>query len=112
MIFLAMLLFLFSIWVLPWWGVWLAAVGLGYLLPGGGKRTLHVAVAAALASMAVAFLLDGKNQGMISMRMNAMFFLPFSGAIFLLLGVLAAVSAALGYRLGAALGEWRLSQKS
>ena len=110
MIFLAMIFFLPVVWLLPWWGIWLTSVVLGGILPGGGRRTLQVATAAALVSIAAAFLQDGRNSGMISQRMSAMFGLPFSGGIFLVVGLIAAISAVIGFRIGSAVAEARTIQ--
>ncbi len=107
MIFLAMIFFLTVVWLLPWWGIWLASVVLGVLLPGGGRRTLQVAIGATLVAVAAAYIQDGRNSGLISQRMSAMFGIPFSGGIFLIVALIAAVSATTGFRLGTAFSEAR-----
>jgi hypothetical protein len=100
MLFFSLTVFCLCIWLLPWWGVFFAAGFLGWILPGGLRRTLEVTLSAALVAVAVAFVSDERSFGLISKRMSGVFSLPFSSGIFVVLGVIVALTAFFGYRSG------------
>jgi hypothetical protein len=100
MLFFVLLIFALAAWLLPWWATFVLALIMGWVLPGGWRRAGLVALGAGLTTMAAAYVLDGRSHGLISLRMSALFSLPFSGGIFLFVGLLSAISAFLGYRCG------------
>ncbi len=101
MIFLSGGIFLLSLTVLPWWSVWLSALVLGAVTTSRSKRRhLQVAIAATIVTMAMAFVLDGAQHGLVTKRLSPLFGLSSVYGIYLGMGLLGFVSALLGYHLG------------
>lgn len=103
MIFLSAAVFAICFRALPWWCIWIAATALGFALPSSWSRVFTVAFIAAIVNVAMAFVQDGMNFGMIAPRMSALFGLPFGSAIYLVMALITFISAALGFSFGQSL---------
>lgn len=103
MFLLSLALFLLAGWFLPWWSVVLSSLILGLIVTPRRGRPLSVALAAAVSWVAIGYILDARNLGLISQRMSGVFGLPAAGFMFLLIGGVAFVSAGLGFQSGAVL---------
>lgn len=90
---------------MPWWGLGVVALILGLTIPGKFKRALEVSFAAGVAAAVLAYILDGRSHGLISQRMSGLFGLPFAPLIFLIMGIINALSAFLYYKAGVFLGQ-------
>jgi hypothetical protein len=101
MMYFGMALLLPLIWFLPWWSVAAAAGWLGWISGPRLGNALKFSSAAGIVSFALAFIKDGRNGGLISPRVAGLFGLPFSGAAFLMVFVLAFVTAFLCFQAGA-----------
>jgi hypothetical protein len=101
MIYFSLALFLVAGWVLPWWALAVVALVLGFSFPQSRGRS--VALAAAIAWAALAFIKDGHSHGIISQRMSGLFSLPAAPVMFVVMGVLGAVTAFLFFKAGSAI---------
>jgi hypothetical protein len=98
MFFFCLALFLLCGWLLPWWGLALIAFFLGIAFNGKAR---HVALAAAAAWTALAYIHDGQSHGIIARRMAGLFGLPSPYLIFLLMAILGALTALFFFQAGA-----------
>lgn len=103
MFFFSLAVFLLASWTLPWWGLALAAAVLGGLRPTGWCSDLQRGGAAALAWAALAYVQDGRNFGQVSRRLAGLFHLPRPALIFVVMALLAFVTAVLCAHAGAVL---------
>lgn len=102
MFFFSLLVFLLGLWFLPWWSLALISVILGIATrtTARGRFTFHVTMAGAVAWAALAFVQDGRSFGLISKRMSALFSLPSTALIFLMMATLGGVTVLLGFKAG------------
>jgi hypothetical protein len=105
MFYFCLAVFLVVGWLCPWWALAVAALILGLAFPTASGR--GVALAAAVAWAALAYIKDGMSQGIISRRMSGLFSLPAAPLIFLLMAVLGAITALLFYKAGSAIRDYR-----
>ncbi len=110
MIFFGMALMLPVVWFLPWWCFVLFSVLAGALSGGVPRATWSFAFGAALIWPALAFIKDGRSAGVISQKLSALLSLPSPGLIFVVVFILAFVTAFLSFQTGATLRSARFHQ--
>jgi hypothetical protein len=102
MMFFGMAILLPTIWFFPWWVPALVASGLGWMNgPRPSSAAWQIALAGGLVTVALAFIKDGRNAGIISERMSGLFSLPHSSMIFALVFFLMFVTLFLCFQAGA-----------
>ena len=108
MIFAALVGQLLAAWFLPWWMTALTAFILGWICHGWGMRfpALQVSLAGALSWATSAYVQDGRSHGLISERMAALFGLPSSPLIFVVMGFLGLVTTLLAFQSAATLRDF------
>lgn len=101
MFFFSLAVYAVCAWILPWWGIGMAAFCLGILHGGTRTNAVQTAGAAGLVWACLAFILDGHSHGLISRRMAGLFNLPAPALMFVLMFVIGAVTALLCFWSGA-----------
>ena len=104
MFFFSLGLFSLAIWFLPWWGLGVTGLVLGFFIRDAKDFTaLQVALAGGLAWSALAFIQDGRSHGLISARMSGLFHLPSPVLMFAVVALLGAMTAGLPFQAGLSL---------
>jgi hypothetical protein len=112
MFFVSLILIALTSWFCPWWSLVLVAGALSSCR----TPSWMVTIAAMMVWPALAFIQDGLNHGQISGRMAGLLQLPEPILIFVLMAILAGVTAWLACQVGALLRsaytDWALAKKS
>jgi hypothetical protein len=89
-------------WILPWWSIFFLGV-LGPLLFGGTsvKSFFFSFLGTFIAWLALTWIIDYQNAGMLSQRMAEMFGLPSGGFMLLISSFLGGLVCGIGGTLGA-----------
>lgn len=101
--FMGMAILLPVIWFLPWWSVALISLWMGWISGPRRKNALNYGLAAGFVWSALAFIKDGRSGALISQKMAGLLSLPFAPLLFLLVFVIAFVTAFLCFQAGATL---------
>ena len=101
MIYLSLLILLPALWFGWWWLLPLIAFLSGLSLRE--QKPWHFAAGAGLAWSALAFIRDGELAGIVSERMSGAFFMPWGPLFFVIVFLVAFITAWLWFRVGRAL---------